>query len=384
MKKLFAHKFSAATTAAGTGTAPRKTSTSPDGSTTSLVALPVLPASPFRTTDSRSGIEFSYDALTLIALNAAKGRRLVLDVEHNTENGYSADTRARGWSVSLTTAELEPGAGLEAGVLYGWFELTALGEQELADKAYGYTSGVAMGVWLDESRIQFTRIKSLALTNNPATEMPQAFSASDVGGITEAEFDLSVASGYTVHLTNKQPDESMLANLLKQLGLAANADEATALAAIAALTGAQASSVANTAALTAAGFADATAVSAFAVQAKATADKLVAADAQVATLTTELSALKAADVDRTAVAAVDAAIAATKITPAQREPMLAFARLDLAAFNTAMGVGKAILPAGTAPAPAAVTQTVAMSQEVLDYVTSVVGASRETYEAGSK
>lgn len=378
MKKLFAHKFTAGASTA----APQKTVTRPDGSVVELVAFALLPASPFRTSDSRSHIEYSYDALALIALHAAQARSTPLDAEHGSEfNG--TDTRARGWSHSLSNADLEPDVGFVPGILYGWYELTALGKEEHAAKFYGSTSAVAMGIQLAKDRVQFTRIKSNAWTNNPANAaMPMNFSADD--GVTEAEFDLSAAARYTVHLTNKPTDEPMLANLLKKLGLAADADEATALAAIATLTGAQASSVAHTAALTAAGFADATAVSAFAVQAKATADKLVAADAQVATLTTELSALKAADVDRTALAAVDAAIVATKITPAQREPMLAFARLDINAFNTAMGVGKAILPAGTAPAPAAVTQTVAMSQEVLDYVTSVVGASRETYEAGSK
>lgn len=338
MKKLFAHKFSAATAAAGTGTVPRKTLTNPDGSTTSLVALPVLPASPFRTADSRSGIEFSYDALTLIALNAAKGRRLVLDVEHNTENGFS-DTRARGWSVSLTTAELEPDSGLEAGVLYGWFELTALGEAELAARAYGYTSGVAMGVWLDESRIQFTRIKSLALTNNPATEMPQTFSASD--GITEAEFDLSMASGYTVHLTNKPMDEHMLATLLTALGLAADADEATAVAAITALTAAQAQGTEASVALTAAGTAT-----------TLVTEQLTAANAQVTALTATVTAMQAAEVERVAVSAVDAAVAAFKVTGAQRDSMLAFARVDLAAFNAAMAAAVPVVTPGKTPAPA--------------------------------
>lgn len=356
-KTLFKHAFSAGLTAA-----PTKTITGADGQIITLYALPILPASPFRTTDSRSGIEYSYDAEALIALYRAKGRRLALDIEHNTE-GAGADTRARGWSVDLTTADLEPGAGLEPGPLYGWFELTPLGAQELGDKLYGYTSGVALGVWLDESHVQFTRIKSLALTNNPATEMPMSFSAEPV---EDEDDEVSVEAGYTAQ---QALEAEMLSKILEQLGLAADADEATVVAAIAALTAAKASADEASAALTAAGIADVAAVATFAAQAASTTEQLTAAttqltaaQGQVAALTAELTTLKAAAAEQAAVAAVDAALTARKITPAQRDAMLTFARADAAAFSAAMGAAQPVLndtrvttPAGSTEDAAALT-----------------------------
>lgn len=58
-----------------------------------LVALAVLPASPFRPTDSRSDIELSYDASALSEANKARGNKLPLDIEHVTERG-AGDARA--------------------------------------------------------------------------------------------------------------------------------------------------------------------------------------------------------------------------------------------------------------------------------------------------
>ncbi|MNU44056.1 Mu-like prophage I protein [compost metagenome] len=357
-KKLFQHAFSA-----GLSAAPTKTI---DGKT--LHALPILPASPFRPTDSRSGIEFSYDAEALVALYRAKGRRIVLDIEHNTEGGQ--DTRARGWSVDFTTADMEPDASLEPGVLYGWFELTPLGAQEIADKLYGYTSGVALGAWLDESHVLFTRIKSLALTNNPATEMPMAFTADGTGGIDEDEFDVAFSLSATAAYTAQQDKEAaMLAKILEQLGLAADADEATVVSAVAALTAAKTTADEATAALTAAGIADVAAVATFAAQAKTTTEQLTAAQGQLTALTAELAALKASAADQAALAAVDAAVAARKITPAQRDAMLTFARADSTAFSAAMAAAPAVLSDKTTQAPAgAGSVTVELTAEDQDFL----------------
>ncbi len=322
-----------------------------------LVALPVLPASPFRTVDSRSGIEFSYDAAALIATHVAKGRKLPVDIEHATE-GAAADTKARGWVHSLTTAELEPDAGLEPGVLYAWVELTPLGKQELADKLWGYTSGVAMGVWTDEQSILFTRIKSLALTNSPATEMPMNFTADEQGDI-DAE-DVPESAGYT----GEQPpsDDAMLAKILEALGLTAETAEADILSAIAALRTPAVSEAEQ--ALTAIGFTVADLTAGAVVKAEAltavqadlatateqltaantalatATEQLTAAQAEAAALTTQLTAAQTQVAQLTAAAetakftsAVDAAITARKFKPAQRDALLQLAQANFAAFQ---------------------------------------------------
>lgn len=340
-KKLYKHAFSA-----GLGQrAPTKTITKPDGTAVTLVALPILPAAPFWTTDARSGIEFSHEVLQLIDDYRARGRRIPLDINHNTEKPDAQDTRSRGWSVDLTCDALEPGLGLVPGVLYGWFELTPVGAQELADQLYGYTSGVALGFWRAENKVMFTRIKSLALTNNPATEMPMAF------GTEEADEEDDVQSPDPVYTeqTTLNAEDAMLEKLLSMLGLAADTDEATATAALSAL---QAKT--EVADQVAAGAFTATetfsAVQTEAVTFKAQVDELTV---QLSTVQTELTAAKDQVAtltkqvfDRECEDAVTAAIAARKITPAQRNSMLAFARADLTEFRKSMDEASEVVSAG--------------------------------------
>lgn len=353
-KKLLKHAF--ATAFSGSVT---KQFAAEGADVVELVALPVLPASPFRTVDSRSGLTFSYDAAALVAVHAAKGRKLPLDIEHATEGG-AADTRARGWVHSLTTAEAEPEMGLEPGVLYAWTELTPLGKQELNDKLWGYTSGVALGVWLDEQSIQFTRIKSLALTNNPATEMPMNFTADgDADGESEDDGDTtaenaSSGAAYTEQLTAEQ--QTMLNAILEQLGLPADATQEQVSAALEALRTPAPSEAEQ--ALTACGFtaADLTAGAVVRTeQLTAATEQVTSLTAKVETLTTELTAaqaevssLKAAEAERLVFAAVDAVIAARKATPAQRDALARIAKADLAAFKENYDAALEVLP-DTAP-----------------------------------
>lgn len=325
-----------------------------DGETISLVALPVLPGSPFRTQDSRSGIEFSYEAAQLIATHAARKRKLPLDVEHATEIGggfTQPDTRARGWVHALCTAETEPALGLEPGVLYALVELTPLGAQEISDKLYGFTSAVALGFWLEEGKHSFLRIKSLALTNNPACDMPALFTAAD-GAEADDESDATILAGqgetgakdgcYTSEQSPADTDEQEMKELLEQLraalGLAEDADAATALAGVGTLTAAF------------------TATRQAADEATAQVQTLTAT---VQTLTQErndavaqLKAAQDAEAERTVLAAVDAAIVARKATPAQRDSLVELARANLAAFTAAMQSAPEILSADGVQPPA--------------------------------
>lgn len=329
-----------------------------DGETVTLVALPALPASPFRTQDSRSAIEFSYDAAQLIAAHAARGRRVPLDVEHATEVGggfTQPDTRARGWVHALATAETEPDIGLEPGVLYALVELTSLGAQELADKLYGYTSAVALGFWLDENRHAFLRIKSLTLTNNPACEMPMAFTAEgDADAEDVAALESAAETGcYTDEsaapaATDDAEMNELLTALRAALGLAEDADAPAVQAAVTALAAERAATAEQVTTLTAR-----------AAAADETTTALAAATAQLTALTAERDAavkaaadMQAAEAERTVLAAVDAAIVARKATPAQRDALLTLARADLAAFTAAMAAAPEVIPGGESQPPA--------------------------------
>lgn len=330
-------------------TRPTKTVTRPDGSPVTLVALPVMPPSGFHTIagqDYRSNVTMYYDAAALITARAATKRRLPLDINHNIEKGKD-DQRARGWDWGLTTAEHEPGLGLEPG-LHAWFELNPLGAQELADMLYGYTSVGGMGRYTDKNKTTFvfTDVTSLALVNKPAAAMPMAFSAQSPEAV------------YTEQTTFAE--DAMLEKIKSMLGLEAGADEAAVEAALSAL-----QSSAQVAAQVEAGtFVAAETLSAVQAetvtlkeQSETLSVQLSAAQAELATTTMELSAAKeqlqalAAEAkERDCTAAVAEALSARKITPAQRDAMLAFARADLAAFRVAMGAAAEVLPGTAAPA----------------------------------
>lgn len=206
---------------------PTTTIPKPDGTEVTVHAIPVLPASPFRTfsDDARHGIEYTYDAAEVIG-NFDPARPLPLDVEHATETG-AADTRSRGWAYALVTADHAPDLGLEPGVLYGLFELNELGLEALANKHFGYTSAVSLGGVTSESSFRITSVKSNALTNNPATEMPVAFTRSP------APSSVARNDAYTSHRNSFSSTE--MEEILAKLGLSAESTAADAVAAIQAL-----------------------------------------------------------------------------------------------------------------------------------------------------
>lgn len=330
-KKIHSFAFASAL---GKGT-PTKTATREDGTTVTLYALPLLPASPFRTMDSRSNIEFSYDAQQLIDDYNAQGRRHPLDIEHNTERG--GDTRARGWSVEMSTSEHEPAAGLEPGVLYCWYELTPLGLQEHNDQLYGYTSAVADGFWLDENHVHFNHIKSNARTNNPATKVPFSLTAVH-------ESDAPDAPAYTPeNVSSTGDDPAMLKAILEALGLTAETDEAAALAAVTSLKerAAQAALAALAARIDASditegftgSFVAHTHVTAALAQVTELTTQLTAARDEVTALTAKLTAADQAQTKVRLTAAIDALARDKKVTPAQREAALELASSNFAAFE---------------------------------------------------
>ncbi|WP_312587232.1 hypothetical protein [Comamonas terrigena] len=233
---------------------PTKQFTRPDGTEVTVHAIPVLPASPFHTfvDDARHEIEYSYDAAEVIAA-FDPARPLPLDVEHATETG-ATDTRSRGWGYALVTADHAPELALEPGVLYGLFELNDLGLEALTGKHFGYTSAVSLGAEVSETAFRITSVKSNALTNNPATEMPVAFTRATSSGArndsytqcpnnfsaTEMEEILALLG-----LPADLPADTQLASILAEIqalldakaaSVAASATDSTAMSAITALT----------------------------------------------------------------------------------------------------------------------------------------------------
>lgn len=374
-KKLHSFAFASAL---GKGT-PTKTVTREDGMTVTLYAFPLLPASPFRTMDSRSNIEFSYVAQQLIDDYNEQGRRHPLDIEHNTERG--GDTRARGWSVEMSTSEHEPDVGFEPGVLYCWYELTPLGLQEHADQLYGYTSAVANGFWLDEHHVHFDRIKSNARTNNPAAKVPFSLTA-----VSEA--DAPADPAYTPQNVSSGDNPVMLKALLEALGLTNETDEATALSAIGTLKE-QASQAPLAARIDASdisesftgAFVAATRVDAVQTELTNARTEVQSLTAQLDTANKSLEQFRALEKEQTAVAAVDAAVVAGRIKPAQREMSLSWARNDLdgfQAFAAKQDVQVPTTPSEQTPAPAQEQ----LSAAEREYVTRVLGATEADYIRG--
>ncbi len=334
-KKTLQHAFSAELSAPRTKTVDGKV----------LTAVAVLPPSPFRPTDSRAGLTFTYDAAALIAEVAASPRKRVVDIEHNTERGAGSDTRARGWIHSLTTAEIEPEFGFGPG-LYAWVEHNSLGANELADKLYGYTSAVVKAPPAVSNLVVIRSLKSLTYTNNPAAEMSMNFTA-DAGGYTGDE-QLPDVSDMELELLKK---------LLARLGVdTAEITEATESAAFTAIDALAAPGEAETA-LTAIGFTAAELTAGAVVKTElltAATEQVTALTATVESLTTQLSEFTAKQAEDAAVAAVDAAITAGKYTPATRDALLVQARSNLVAFSAVTD----LMPVHAVARPAVATQGV--------------------------
>lgn len=134
-----------------------------------LYALAVLPPSPMIPTDGRQPL--TYDAEALIARFNAKGRKLPVDLNHDTTEpgGGKSGGRAVGWIVGLFV-------GADGGV-YAWVDPTAEGIALIDGRIYGYTSPT---VRVPAGTTVIAELKSLALTNSPALEMDSNFSAQDV------------------------------------------------------------------------------------------------------------------------------------------------------------------------------------------------------------
>lgn len=285
--------------------------------------LQLLPAGPtIPTVDGRGPYRVG-DLAALAAASMAGGERLPIDENHATDlagpNGRPSP--ARGWIVELKEI---------AGALHGRVEWTPAGKQLMAERSYRYVSPVFMHT--KDGTV--TRVLRAALVNTPNLRGMPALHRQE---------------------TTMNPT---LAALLKALGLANDADEATALQAIETLK-TTASTTALQSALspiaTAAGLAgDAdgkailAAVTTLATGAGAEKDRqLVALQAELTSVATELKTLKETGARTAATAFVDGAIKEGRVgVKPLRDHYIAQHMIDPARVEKEIGAMAALGPSG--------------------------------------
>ena len=315
------------------------------------------------------------------------GVDLVFDYEHQTDhaprNGQEAP--ASGWIKELQ---------VRAGAIWARVEWTAHAKARIEAREYRYISPVfrhtRAGV--------VTALERAALTNNPALDLPALANRH-----TNDDDDPHGAGG-SMH--------EQLKRILAKLGLKQDSEPTTAeaeaalaridpappidLAALATALGLKAKATAEEilAAAKARGGELATALG---LAETATADEVLAAAKAARTSTaddptafvpraefdrvaTQLNELQTSRTEEQATAAVDDAIKAGKLAPAQRDWGLATAKKDLAAFKSYAESAPAIVtPAAPTPAPAGDPDAALTSEELA--VCRSMGISEDAFKA---
>ena len=300
---------------------------------TEIVVMPAGPAIQAR--DGRSWTLLDAEAVAARSNDLLGGQEAVIDYEHQSldaqERGHPAP--AAGW-ISRFRATAE---GAVAAVVR-W---TARAEQMIRQDEYRYCSPVFK---FDVESREVLAIHHVGLTNSPA--LP------DIPAVARRHLE-------EVHVSMTLT----LQQLLALLGLDADADEAAAKAALesqrAEAAAAARAQIAKAADLPEDADADAIATGIVALRAKA-ADPRPAPDpaqwvprSEFDAANQRLSALEESTATASATAAVDAAVKGGKVTPANREWALAYAKQDPAGFAQFVGAAPTILQSGeTAPGPA--------------------------------
>ena len=159
--------------------------------------LPLVPIGAFAGRDGRSWINSDPEAV----INNTT-LPFVLDIDHASE--LTPNTEASGWVTKLKIQEDH---------IFGWLEFNALGKKAVDEKRYKFYSP-AFNVTKDGVLLD---LSSMGLTNKPNLYVPALNKAED---------------SRTLNTTTTQKDDTMLAALLAALGLAADADQSTAIDAI--------------------------------------------------------------------------------------------------------------------------------------------------------
>lgn len=282
------------------------------GATAGEVQL--LPAGDFAGRDGRPGpgrkwkLDDAQGAAIAARLNAIAGQTpVVIDYEHQTQlsekNGQPAP--AAGWMKSF---QWRAGQGLFAAVEWTERAKAAIGAGE-----YRYISPV---IQFEKATGRVVNLINAALVNLPAIVGMQAVMA-----------QLATQFQPSDHQENLMDREQ----LIKVLGLKADATDADITAAIEALKGRPAVPAALSTALGLAADADEqTAVAAL----KALQTGSDATRTSVAALNTELQTVKGQLLERDLNELLDGALSARKITPAERESLVAIGKKDFAWLKT--------------------------------------------------
>lgn len=303
----------------------------------------LLPAGEFAARDGRPGkgrawrLGDEQGQRVAAAMNAelATGTEIVIDYEHQTlhaaSNGQPAP--AAGW---ITAVTWQPGKGLMAEVQW-----TERAQAAIAADEYRYISPVI--TW-DEDSGEVTAVHLAALVNHPALlGMDPAQALSALSALHRGAADDTTPS------TTGAPDMKLiLAALSTFLGAQTPlADEAAAVAALQAYKAPPGLPDALRQALALPDEADEaaalTAVAALkAAQAPAPAKAAPEMVALVASLQAQVAALSASAQQAQAAQAVDEAIAAGKLTPAQRDQYLELGRKDMAMLSALLAAAPVI------------------------------------------
>lgn len=298
-----------------------------DGSAPAWVHL--LPAGRFEgAAHGGSGPWTVVDPEAVIEASLADGRPLMIDYDHQAEfgaqPGVGGTAPAAGW---ITRIEAR-GDGL-----WGLVEWTRAGARAIAEREYRFLSPVFT---YDKKTGAVSQILRAGLTNTPALTLQAIASRGD-----------------------SDPMEDLLKELRKLLKLADDADDKAATAAVTALCTRDTALTAGLAKVAeAAGLKPETGKPAT-VEAIATAIASIRQEAAApdpakfvpvethSALAARVKALEAAATEGTATAAVDQAIEAGKVLPAQRDWAMAYAAKDLAGFEAFVANQPVIVAKGT-------------------------------------
>ena len=304
--------------------------------------LELIPAGQFRMRphDGR-GPYFNRGAAGIIERSAAYS--LVFDYDHQTmhtkENGVSAP--ASGWIKRLFERD---------GAVWGEVEWTEKARAAMDAKEYRYYSPV----FLHDAAGNVSAIRSAALTNDPAMFVP-ALAHAETNDPERTDMDLEKlrkALGLAQDATEAQilaaasAAAAWRADVAKALGLAADATGEQAAAAATAAVGGMAQ-IAQAAGLEGTPAPDAIATAVAAARAGSAPDPTqFVPRSEFDRVSHRLTQIETEGVEARATAAVDKAIKAGKVTPAQREWALGYARKDMEGFEAYASAAPAILRHG--------------------------------------
>jgi phage I-like protein len=279
----------------------------------------LLPIGRVELRDNREPFEVDQaDLGAIVSTFTANGVDLVVDYEHQSLTGDKAP--AAGWIKDLE-------ARIDG--LYVRIEWTPVALKHIRANEYRYYSPVLR---LDPKTRHPLALMHVGLTNVPAIKGLAPLLAAKYGGEGEEPVIIMLNSQALPAPAEKQEEVPMLKKLINKLGLKPEATEEEVLSLVADRTQEVVALKAQAAALPEIAVALGLEKTADAATITGTILALKQGTEQLSTLRTELEVLKAEHVQGKAQKAVDEALAAKKITPAQVEWALKYASEDQEGF----------------------------------------------------